>query len=180
MGLVSCSFWSCQVCLLCVSEHAWRKAGEVRLHADFLLPVSAFLPAISVSPPWIHLPSRPQLPCVYRLLILVACQKPYGNSHSQRWILGGRSLSTFCLWIQIFKAMNEIILVYAIQNFFLRASVCLFQVQCSRAALKPAGSSSLPGDLCVSSLVSYVLRVNQRRSISLWQSQSKYTRLIIA
>ncbi|KAM6093285.1 uncharacterized protein LJ206_006030 isoform 1-T1 [Theristicus caerulescens] len=26
-------------------------------------------------PPWIHLPSRPQLPCVYRLLLLMPCRK---------------------------------------------------------------------------------------------------------
>lgn len=50
MDLVFCSCWFHLVCSLCVSEHAWRKAGEVRLHADFLLPVSVFLPAISVSP----------------------------------------------------------------------------------------------------------------------------------
>lgn len=50
MDLVFCSLWSHQVCSLCVPEHAWRKAGEVRLHADFLFPVSVSLPATSVSP----------------------------------------------------------------------------------------------------------------------------------
>lgn len=37
MALVFCSCCSYQVCSLCVSDHAWRKAREVRLHTDFFL-----------------------------------------------------------------------------------------------------------------------------------------------
>lgn len=43
--------------------------------------------------------------------------------------------------------------LYAVGNFCLRASVCLFQVQTIRDALKPAENPLLPGDLHVSSLV---------------------------
>lgn len=54
LDLEFCSRWSHQICFLCVSEHAWRQAGEVRLCAFFFLLLSSFqrflFPPVDKSP----------------------------------------------------------------------------------------------------------------------------------